>query len=381
MSNQRIPQGNEKIKHEFKEKYYNFCAVSDDGIEVEQGTGEVLVDLNARGKDRRWHVKKKKNVKMFEIITRAKDIYAKTDGGELLSVNTMYNIEHCGDILVFNNYADGSRKLHKANFCKHRLCPICNWRKTIKMFGQMSEIAEAIYKDKSVRWIFVTFTVKNCKAEELKDTLDAMNKAFEKIIKKSKQKKGTQAAKFRENLLGYVKAVEITYNSDDDTYHPHIHAEFEVRPSYFSIGYMKHAEWRSLWKEVMQLDYDPMVNVKVVQPKKGEDGEENSSLPSPGAVAEVAKYPIKVDGLLEIKDIDITAKAVITLINVCHHRRFVTFGGDIKEYARRLKLDDIENGDLTHVEAEKKNAEDGVISRTMFRWIMEKGMKAGIYVC
>ena len=131
----------------------------------------------------------------------------------------------------------------------------------------------------------------------------------------------------------------------------------------------------------MQLDYDPQVSVEVVKPKKGEDGEENSSLPSPGAVAEVAKYPIKVDGLLEIKDIDITAKAVITLINVCHHRRFVTFGGDIKEYARRLKLDDIENGDLTHVEAEKKNAEDGVISRTMFRWIMEKGMKAGIYVC
>ena len=87
-----------------------------------------------------------------------------------------------------------------------------------------------------------------------------------------------------------MKAIEITYNAVQDTYHPHIHAIFAVRPSYFKTGYLTRKAWRDLWQAVMQLDYSPQVDVRAIS------GREK-------AVAEMAKYPVKTADLLTLDSI------------------------------------------------------------------------------
>ena len=122
-------------------------------------------------------------------------------------------------------------------------------------------MADAILSDKKARFIFVTLTIENVRGEVLRDTIDELNKAFTYITAKSRT--FAPAKKLKENLLGYMKAEEITYNADRDDFHPHIHAILEVRPSYFKGGgYIKQKDWTALWRSALGVDYDPLVDVR-----------------------------------------------------------------------------------------------------------------------
>lgn len=340
-----------------------------ENLTVIEGTGQRLVDMSARGKDREWGKKKTKNVKMYNIVRRANEFEEHERGFLLVSKSTAFNIEHCGDWLEFTHYADGSKKLSAANFCRHKFCPLCNWRRSLKLFGQVAKAVEAILTDKpSVRFLFVTFTIKNVTKEKLPDALNKMNEAYKWIFQKSKTY--APAKKLKKNVNGYVKAVEITYNSETDTYHPHIHCVVEVKSTYFknSDNYINQEEWKSLWEGAMHLDYEPMVNVQAITNEKGGI--------DAGAVAEVAKYPVKVDGLLAIEDIDKAARALITLSHTTANRRFLTFGGDFREYRRRLKHDDIEHGDLVHVETDNETVKDSAVFKTLWKY----NARMGVYI-
>ena len=54
----------------------------------------------------------------------------------------------------------------------------CNWRRSLKMYSQVSQITDKILTTRKSRFIFVTLTVKNPDAEHLTETLDLMNKGF-----------------------------------------------------------------------------------------------------------------------------------------------------------------------------------------------------------
>ena len=137
---------------------------------------------------------------------------------------------------------------------------MCNWRRSLKMYSQVSQITDKILTTRKSRFIFVTLTVKNPDAEHLTETLDLMNKGFSYITSNSRT--FAPAQKFKESLQGYIKATEITYNSKENTYHPHIHCIFQVKTSYFTKGYIKKSDWVELWQKAMNLDYQPSVHVK-----------------------------------------------------------------------------------------------------------------------
>ena len=170
----------------------------------------------------------------------------------------------------------------------------------------------------------------------------------------------------KESLQGYIKATEITYNSKDNTYHPHIHCIFQVRPSYFSRDYIKKDDWIKLWGKAMSLDYAPSVYVKTI---KDTDNDKTK------AVAEVAKYPTKSADLLKIEDEEQAVQALIVLAKTLKGRRLITFGGDFATVKREVKLDDIENGDLIHAEQETQNFNP--VAKMIYRWRAE----VGAYIC
>ena len=281
--------------------------------------------------------------------------------GHLLSESRMKDLEECADELLFLQDAEGNRRLKQGNFCRIRVCPMCNWRRSLKLFSQVSAVTDAILAEKKARFIFVTLTVQNVRGDVLRDTIDRLNKAFSYITANSRT--FAPAKKLKENLLGYMKAEEITYNADRDDFHPHIHAILEVRPSYFKNGYIKQKDWIAMWRAALGVDYDPLVDVRNI---KGGTAK---------AVAEVAKYPVKMDGILKIADKDKAAKALTWLYSATFKRRLVTFGGDFREYRRRLELDDVETGDLTHIEAESKTF--NVVAQVLFKWRAD----VGVYIC
>ena len=97
---------------------------------------------------------------------------------DIITDNGLKSLEECGDTLVFMRNEEGEKRLHGANFCRNRLCPMCNWRRSLKMYSQVSQITDKILTTRKSRFIFVTLTVKNPDAEHLTETLDLMNKGF-----------------------------------------------------------------------------------------------------------------------------------------------------------------------------------------------------------
>ena len=325
-------------------------------LEIVTRTGEILEDVSRTGRKRPWKEHKMGSMQLAELF-RAAEKY-----GHSLPETRLRDLEECADVLWFLQDAEGKRRLKSANFCRVRVCPMCNWRRSLKLFSQVSAITDAILAEKKARFIFVTLTVQNVRGDVLRETIDKINKAFKYIV--DKHQTFAPAKKLKENLLGYMKAEEITYNADRDDFHPHIHAILEVRPSYFrGDGYIKQKDWTAMWRAALGVDYDPLVDVRNI---KGGTAK---------AVAEVAKYPVKMDNILKIADKDKAAKALTQLYSAIFKRRLVTFGGDFREYRRRLDLDDVETGDLTHVEAESKTF--NAVAQVLFKW----RVSTGAYIC
>ena len=290
--------------------------------------GEILVDKNSRGKERDWRGRKILSLKLADIFKELQ--YKKTFVERVIS---------CGDTLQFIQNQDGNLKLYQAYFCKNKLCPMCNWRRSMKYSYQTSRIVdEAIKQSPKGRFLFLTLTVKNVEGQVLNSTISQLTKSFDRLFKR---------AKVQRNLLGYLRSVEVTHNENDKTYHPHIHVLMMVRPSYFQSkkDYITQKEWSDMWSQSLKVDYVPMIDIRTVK-------ETGKGLR--GAVLETAKYPTK-----PIK-FDVENKQVVDdLYNGLYRKRQLGYGGLFKTIKKQLALDDAENGDLVHTSDDKENISKG----------------------
>ena len=232
---------------------------NENGI-LETGTGEILSDPRKNGKERPWKMHKVNSLKLHELYKKALVL-----DNNLISESRMKSLEECGDNLLFSVNDKNEKRLKSANFCRIRTCPMCNWRKSLKMFGQTNKIANKILEQlPTTRFIFVTFTVKNCSAEKLEETISLMNQGFKDLTNKNRKLAITN--KFKSNMLGYIRAMEVTYNQQEDTYHPHIHCIFAVKAGYFKgNGYIKKSDWQYIWGECCNTEYEPIVKVQTIK--------------------------------------------------------------------------------------------------------------------
>ncbi|WP_338429191.1 protein rep [Streptococcus thermophilus] len=267
--------------------------------------GEILVDKNSQGKERDWRGRKILSLKLADIFKELQ--YKKTFVERVVS---------CGDTLRFIQNQDGNLKLYQAYFCKNKLCPMCNWRRSMKYSYQTSRIVdEAIKQEPKGRFLFLTLTVKNVEGKALNSTISQLTKSFDRLFRRAKVKK---------NLLGYLRSVEVTHNENDNTYHPHIHVLMMVRPSYFQSkkDYITQKEWSDMWSQSLKVDYVPMIDIRTVK-------ETGKGLR--GAVLETAKYPTK-----PIK-LDVENKQVVDdLYNGLYRKRQLGYGGLFKTIKKQL---------------------------------------------
>lgn len=260
-------------------------------------------------------------------------------------------LKECATELSFIPQDNGRMKLETANFCRVRLCPMCGWRRGLKVFAHTKSIMDGINSERQLSYILVTLTCKNVPGEELGATIDSFMIAWDRMIK---------CKRVKQAIKGFYRGMEITHNidfksKDYDTFHPHFHCVFAVNPSYFtSRDYITQHEWTSLWKRSMRLDYTPIVDVRRI---KGSTAE---------AVSEVAKYAVKSADYIIPEDWDLTIDTVRLLDKVLNKRRFVAYGGIFKEWHKKLNLDDEQDGDLVCFDSAHETK--ATVSKVWYSW-------------
>src|SRR5699024_12073848 len=109
----------------------------------------------------------------------------------------------------------------------------------------------------TVLLLLLTLTVKNVyDDEELNKSLSDMEQGIRRMI---------QYKKINKNLVGFMRATEVTINNKDNSYNQHKDVLVCVEPTYFknTENYVNQKQWIQCWKKAMKLDYDPNVKVQM----------------------------------------------------------------------------------------------------------------------
>lgn len=305
----------------------------------------IFIDKTKNGKVRPWREKKLANIDYYELL-------------HILEFKKAERVHDCAEVLEYKvSPATGEINLWKVWFCKSRLCPMCNWRRTMKHGIQTQKVvAEVIERKPNARWLFLTLTVRNVyDGEELNKSLSAMAEGFRRMIGYKKVK---------QNLIGFMRATEVTVNSVDNSYNQHMHVLLCVESTYFknTENYIDQQQWTAFWQRAMKLDYTPVVDVRAVRPKNKHKSDMKS------AIDETAKYPVK-DTDFRTDDEEKNLKRVKDLEEGLHRKRLISYGGLLKTVHKELNLDDTEDGDLVHVDVEEKESlEDAYSIVAYWNW-------------
>lgn len=324
---------------------------------------KILSDRKENGKERPWAERKGQSVNVSGVLEwgsvadyadymHTKDF---AEAQEALSFYTSFctpwlsqkseKMRACGEVLEFAEDAGGNKKLYRAWFCKDRLCPMCNWRRSVKLRGQMLKILTAM-KDRGVkgRPIFLTLTMQNVTAENINKSFSDFALAFRRMM----DYKEVKAV-----CLGAVRSSEITYNKKRKDYNTHIHCLLWMTPDYFAgRNYINQEKWTQLWKRAAKLDYTPVVNVKIVKPAEPTETDKTGYIK---AVLEVTKYTAKPTAVPGLDGVPWKAsdkvkmemgKRIAALERGLYRKRLIGLFGIFKELHKELNLDDTEDGDL-----------------------------------
>lgn len=237
-------------------------------------------------------------------------------------------MEACGDTLSFNKCPDcGKSALTSANFCRDRLCPTCAWRLSLRRYAEMcctmGMLSDSIKPEGAA---FLTLTVKNCYPDELRETLDKMAKAWNRMLARRK---------IKPLFDGWARSVEVTYNRKTATFHPHYHVILILSDKGYAMEEGRMRELLSdAWYASLQTDYRPITDYTVID-HLGDglalaDDEELHK-----AILETYKYTVKSDDVL-----DMPLGAFRSFVNGLAGVRVSSFGGCIKEARKRLGYGD-----------------------------------------
>lgn len=244
----------------------------------------------------------------------------------------------CATWLQYGVLADGTRKLQAGNFCNLRLCPMCIGRRAKRTAFKLSRVLDVVESGQGAVFLFLTLTIRNVSGAELGSSLGQLTAGWNKL---------TKHRQFERSIGGWFRAIEITRKTKG--YHPHIHAILAVEPEYFARGselYISHGQWLRRWQKALGVEYEPSVRIQVAKAK----GEVNGGR---AAALEAAKYTVKDQDYIDPRLGPRKAAVIVRdYTNALHRRRLTAYGGWLKDAARELDADDLEGGDLVHIEEE-----------------------------
>jgi hypothetical protein len=258
-------------------------------------------------------------------------------------------------------------------FCGARLCPWCEWRRTRAWRGRLipglRRFAEVHPTHKA---IFATFTVRNCPIGETRAQFEHMHKSWQRLtqcsffpskfwLRRSEVTIGraprgddaprspallncpaadpTQGPGGRGGLDSQKRHHDITMPLYA---HPHLHALILVPASYFSTGYVPHAEWVAQWQMAARLDYSPRVDVRRATSKTGSPCLADAAV---AATMEAAKY------IAKSLDIEALGDKVPEMHDQLRGARMIALSRSLSAFIRDGEITSEEMTDREEIEA------------------------------
>ena len=227
-------------------------------------------------------------------------------------------VQSCGNFLRFGVSPEDDITLDGANFCRKRLCPMCQWRRSRRLYSQLVQLWERLRSD-GFDFLHMVLTVRNCSGDDLNSTIDSMYRNSSRMLKDD------CFVAFK----GALRFLEVTYNARRGDYHPHLHFLCVVRKSYFtSRYYVKRRLLADKWAEYMRFDYDPIQSLFIGKADEG-------------SVSEVAKYcvkPFDFDSLRRSEE----RLVYETLHFALHGRRMIQSYGVMRQYLHDIGVESLE---------------------------------------
>ena len=193
-------------------------------------------------------------------------------------------------------YCPKCRSFHtvKASLCRDRLCPNCGWALSRRRAKAVLHAVEELSSREKLEVIHVVLTLKHDKESRLADQITELLKGFRRLMRKKR---------IQENMIGYIRAVEIKKGTGG--FHPHIHMLYIVEKEYFKKP-ITHTELCELWASSCEIDYKPVVWIKKAY------GEKSDPKGLYNAIYECVKYAIKTSDWKEMQTDDLieTAEAI-----------------------------------------------------------------------
>lgn len=205
-------------------------------------------------------------------------------------------------------------------------------------------------------WSLITLTCKNCEGNQISDTLTRMAKAWN-LTK--------QQRNIKPHIVGWARSVEITYNEDLKTFHPHYHCLIAWRNG--NSGNLLINKWLSacnkygLIASIKAQDASP---VRYFKNENNEAVQVDKDLPKEftKAILETFKYSIKTSDLETMP-----LKAFKSLVEQYGGKRLIAYGGIIKDVARAQKaLEDVLNDDIQIDNC--KNCGSSELEQLIYKW-------------
>lgn len=286
-------------------------------------------------------------------------------------------VHDCATFLQFNVYQNGERKLKSANFCKLRLCPMCIGRRAKRSAWKLSKVLDMVEQEHKAKFIFLTLTMENVDGEHLGQAIKELCAAWYRFV---------DQRQIERSLRGWFRAIEITRGDDrwhknrktgrmefcpDNGYNLHLHAIGAVDADYFSKEsrksgkYLNQSDLIERWQKALRVDYKPSVRISTAKSRRKGGGVESASL---AAAKEAAKYPVKDE---EYIDSTLPEERAVEIVRdyteAMYRRRLTAFGGWMKDAAKKLDAENLEGGDLVHVDDDAIR-EDLLVMVESYNW-------------
>lgn len=243
----------------------------------------------------------------------------------------------CGDYLAIRKAEDGELIADAPQLCRDRLCPMCSWRLSRRRFAEMMAVFNALAPEiieRGYKATMLTLTIKNMKLSDLRRSIDGMATAWHNLIRRE----------FFRDVVGWARSLEITYNAQAQTYHPHMHIIL-IWERYDNTQATADTI-RDGWKAACNLDYSPVIDIREVYSREGDaSGESKHELIK--SALEAFKYAVKPDSAEKIPQSDLFEFA-----GAIKGIRFVSYGKAIKRARAALGF---KNEETAEDESDVKN--------------------------
>lgn len=229
---------------------------------------------------------------------------------DLFDVKTADALKGCASQVGITD-VNGITKIVRANFCRERICNICSWRRQAKFTAQMIPTLNYISQQYGYEYVMLTLTIKNVSFENVNSAVNLLLEGYKKLVR---------SKRFKMCFYGVIRSLELTYNSDNEEFHPHLHLMCAVDKRYFTTNYITQQELSFMWKTACGLSYIPIVHIQKITDDMS------------GAV-ETLKYSLKPTK---------AKQALFVLYSTLKGRRLISFSGCFSYVRRELKLSDFD---------------------------------------